>query len=184
MKNYTKMRTNYDYLKILDNFFNFIIVKFKPLTVHAEAVMVDEVWEEVKKKSLNNEILKWYIMTPVNYDYFKVHFNIKQSKKEVSKILAKRYRWMLEHGQKLELHIHLSIIENMPLEEQEKMFNEAIGWIKKELGISVEEFVPGWWAYNKETVKLCKKLGLKIINFSDYNSTHDYHWVLNCRKND
>ena len=86
---------------------------------------------------------------------------------------------MLAHGQKLELHIHLSIIENMPFEEQEKLFNESISWIKKELGITIKEVVPACWAYNEETEKLCEKLGLKLIKFSDYNSTHDYHWILN-----
>lgn len=96
--------------------------------------------------------------------------------------MVKRYKWMLEHNQKLELHIHLSITEDMPYKEQEKLFNEAILWIKKELGITVKEFVPGWWAYNQETVELCKKIGLKLIKFSDYNSTHDYHWILNKTK--
>ena len=172
------MKNKYNFQKLARNLFNFFIIKFKPMTVHLEAIMVDEVWEEIKKKSINNEIYKWYIMTPVNYEYFKVHFNVKKSKKEISKIMAERYRWMKDHNQKLELHIHLSIIENMSFEEQEALFLGAIKWIKKELGIEIKEFVPGWWAYNKETLKVCKKLGLKFIKYKNYNSTHDYHWVL------
>jgi len=172
------MRFNYNFIKIMKNFIEFIIIKFKPLTVHVEAIMVDEVWGKIKEKSLNKKVLKWYVMTPVNYDYFKSSFNIKQSRREVSKIMAERYKWMLKNNQKLELHIHLSIIKDMSFKEQEKLFKESINWLKKEVGINVKEFVPGWWAYNNDTFKVCKKYGLKMIKFSDYNSTHDYHWVL------
>lgn len=176
------MRFNYNFPKIIKHFFEFVLIRFKPLTVHLEAVMVDEVWEEIKKRVLSKEILKWYVMTPANYDYFISSFQIDKSKAEISKIMAERYKWMLEHDEKLELHIHLSIIEDMSLEKQEKLFEEAISWLKKEVGITVKEFVAGWWAYNENTVNILKKRGIKLIKFSDYNSTHDYHWVLKDQK--
>jgi hypothetical protein len=175
------MRTDYNFLKIIKNFINFIRIKFKPLTVHLESIIVDEVWEEIKKKVLNNEVLKWYVMTPANYEYFISSFKIKMSRKEISEIMIERYKWMLEHKQKLELHIHLSITEDMSFEAQEQLFKEAINWLKKEVGIDVKEFVPGWWAYNDDTLRVLNKLGLKMIKYSDYNSTHDYHWVLGRR---
>lgn len=177
------MRTDYDFLRIIKNLFNFVIIKFKPLTIQVEAIMIDNVWEKIKKNVLSKKVFKWYIVTPANYNSLKAYFNIKQSKREISKIMAERYRWMLEHGQRLELNIHLSIIEDMSLEEQEKIFKEAISWIKKELKIKVKEVIPACWAYNKSTMELCKKLELKLIKFSDYNSTHDYHWILKKNKN-
>jgi len=69
-------------------------------------------------------------------------------------------------------------MDNISYKEQEKLFEESIGWIKKELGINVKEFVPGWWMYNKDTIKICRKFGLKMIYERDYDFTHDYHWVL------
>ena len=176
------MRFDYNLPKIMKNLWNSIWIKFKPLTVHLEAIMVDEVWEEIKKKSLNNEVLKWYVMTPANYDYFRSSFKIKRSKEEVSKLMVERYKWMLEHGQRLELHIHLSITRDMNYNEQEKLFKEALAWLREELKLDPKEFVPGWWAYNQETLKVLKKLGLKMVKFSDYNSTHDYHWILDKKR--
>jgi hypothetical protein len=35
-------------------------------------------------------------------------------------------------------------------------------------------FVPGWWSYNEDTVKIIKKLGLKLILYKDYLYLHDY----------
>ena len=140
--------------------------------------MVDKVWEEIKKKVAEKKVLKWYVMTPVNYDFFKSSFGTKLSKKKISQIMKKRYKWMLEKGEKLELHVHLSIIKDMSLNDQEKRFNEAMKWFKDNLGFKPKEFAPGWWAYNKETESILKKYDLKLIKYKDYNSTHDYHWVI------
>lgn len=154
---------------------------FKPLTVHTEAIFLDEVWDKIREKSLRGEVLKWYVMTPANYDYFKVFFNTKLSKQKISKVMTKRYKWMLEHNQKVELHIHLSKLMNMSYKEQEKLFDESIKWFEKNLEFRPKEFVPGWWAYNKETIKILKQHSIKMINENDYKSTHDYNWIKWCK---
>lgn len=152
-----------------------ITSRFKPLTVHTEAIMIDSVWEAVKKEVKKNSVLKWYVMTPANRDFFKSDFNVKISKKKLSEILRRRYLWMLEHGQKLELHIHLSLVAgNMNYKEQDKLFKESINWIKKELGIKPAEFAPGWFIYNEDTLNLCKKYRLKMIYEGDYDYKHDF----------
>ena len=69
-------------------------------------------------------------------------------------------------------------MKNMSYAEQEKLFNESIEWMRKEIGIVPTEFVPGWWSYNKDTLRLCKRFRLKMVNSFDYDYTHDYHWVL------
>lgn len=92
--------------------------------------------------------------------------------------MKKRYRWMIANKQKLELHLHLSMImENMSYKAQDKLFKDAISWMKKELGVTPKEFVPGWWAYNKDTLDLCKKYRMKMIYERDYDYTHDFQWV-------
>jgi hypothetical protein len=174
------MRIKRDYFSAAKRFSAWFFSRFKPLTVHTEAIMIDSVWEKIKEEVRKKSVFKWYIMTPVNKDYFKSEFNVKISKEKLSEIMKKRYKWMLKHEQKLELHIHLSLVMgNMSYKEQEKLFKEALDWIKKELGINVREFVPGWWSYNEDTLKLCKKYGLKMIKEKDYDYTHDYFEVLN-----
>jgi len=172
------MRLKRNYLIAIKRFFEWIISRFKPLTIHTETIMFDSVWEKIKKEVKNNKIKKWYIMTPANLNYFKSEFNLKTSKKNLSDIMKNRYKWMLNNGQKLELHIHLChIMENMSYKEQEKLFKDSLNWIKKELKIEVKEFVPGWWSYNEDTLKICKKFGLKMIFPKDYDFTHDFHWI-------
>lgn len=173
------MRIKRDYFGALKRFYEWLISRFKPLTVHTEAIMIDDVWEEIQKKVKNKEVLKWYVMTPANYDYYKSSFNIKLSKKEVEKIMVNRYKWMIENGQKIELHIHLSLtMQTITYDEQERLFVESIRWFKKKLGITPREFVPGWWSYDSNTLKICKKLNLDMIHPRDYDYTHDYHWIL------
>jgi len=173
------MRIKRNYFAVLQNSWAWIVSRFKPLTVHTEAVMFDNVWGKIKEHVDKKDIEKWYIMTPANYDYFKAYFNVKVSKKELEKVMKQRYLWMIKNKQKLELHVHFSMImENIDIGEQEKLLKESIDWIQKELGIKVKEFVPGWWSYDENTLKLLKKYGLKLIKPKDYDFTHDFHWVL------
>lgn len=173
------MRIKRDYFAPLKRFLDWLFSRFKPFAVHTEAIMMDEVWEKIKESTKKNNVKRWYIMTPVNYEYFKSSFNIKESKEKLSKIMKERYLWMINHNQRLELHIHLAMtMKYISYKEQEKLFNESLGWIKKELNLEVKEFVPGWWAYNKDTLKICQNKGLKMIFPKDYDYSHDYTWVL------
>jgi peptidoglycan/xylan/chitin deacetylase (PgdA/CDA1 family) len=173
------MRLKRDYFAVVRGFWGWFISRFKPLSVHVELVMDDDVWEKIKDKVLKKEVRVWHVMTPVNYELYKTSFNIKMHKNRLSEIMKKRYLWMKEKGEKIELHIHLSLtMKNMSYAEQKKMFKESIDWMKKELGITPKEFVPGWWSYNKDTLKICQEFDLKMIYERDYDYTHDYHWVL------
>ena len=145
--------------------------------MHTESIFIDEIWEKVKEKALQGKVHKWYVMTPANYELLKALFNIKKTKAEISKIMKERYLWLIKNKQKLELHIHLNKIMNITYLEQEDLFKESINWLKKELGITPKEFVPGWWAYNQDTLKILKKYGLKLIKENDYRSIHDYNLV-------
>ncbi len=173
------MRIKRDYIKAIKRSSDWFTSRFKPLTVHTEAIMIDSIWGKIKEKVKTWKVKIWYIMTPANMPYFRSEFNIKMSKNKLSKVMKTRYKWMLNQGQKLELHIHLShVMNNISYKEQDMLFKESINWMKKELGIIPKEFVPGWWSYNKDTLKLCKKYNLKMIYPKDYDFTHDFHWVL------
>lgn len=162
---------------ILQKIYLNLIVLFKPLTVHTEAIVLDNVWGKVQEKALSGKVKKWYVMTPANYEFSKIFLNLKISKKEFSKRMKERYLWLLKNNQKLELHIHLSPIMNITFFEQEKLFKESLDWVKQELSLDVIEFVPGWWKYNQDTLKLLKKYNLKLIKPTDFKSTHDFDWL-------
>jgi len=173
------MRLERDYFGAVKNFFGWFISRFKPLAVHTELIVDDDCWKVIQEKVRDNKVKIWHIMTPANYDYYKNSFNIKYSKGKISEIMKKRYLWLIQNNQKIGLHIHLSLtMKNMTYEEQEKLFKEGLGWMKEKLGIVPVEFVPGWWSFNKDTLKICEKYGLKMIYERDYDYTHDYHWVL------
>lgn len=173
------MRIKRNYFGAVKRAGGFIISRFKPLSIHTELIMDDKVWEIIKQKVKLNEVKVWHVMTPVNYELYKTSFNIKLSKEEVSKKMKERYLWMKEHNQNIQLHIHLSLtMKNMSSQEQEAMFNEALTWMEKELGITPIEFVPGWWSFNDDTLNICKMHKLRFINERDYDYAHDYEWII------
>ncbi len=169
------------FFKHVSKMLRIILVKFKPLTVHTEAVFYDEVWKEIKKKILEKKVLKWYVMTPENYDYLKGYFNFSLSKKHLSEIMKKRYLEMIKQGEKLELHIHLHPIMKISVREQEELIKKSVQWFKSALGYPPREIVFGWWRWNENSEEIAEKYHLKIIKFDDYNSIHDYDWVIKCK---
>lgn len=162
---------------ILQKIYRNLIVLFKPLTVHTEAIILDEIWEIAREKALSGKIKTWYVMTPANYEFTKVFLNLKITKKEFEKKMKERYLWLLSHNQKLGLHIHLNPIMNISYSEQEKLFRESLEWMKKELNLNVTEFVPGWWKYNEDTLKILRKNNLKLVKPTDFKSIHDFDWL-------
>ena len=173
------MRFKRDYSAFLKRKWDWLVSRFKPLTIHTEAIFIDEVWEKIKERVKKGDVKKWYVMTPENYDLYKSSFNVKIPKEKLSKIMKARYKWMIENGQKLELHVHLSLTMNkMSYSEQEKIIGNAIRWMKQEIEVTPREFVPGWWSYDENTLKVLKKYGLKMIYPRDYDYGHDYEWEL------
>lgn len=155
-------------------------IKFKPMTVHTEAIFYDDIWEIIKKKIRNKEIHTWYLMTPENFALTKGYFSLSESKSIIEKKMKDRYLKMKKMGVRLQLHVHLHPLMKINYGDQEKLIKGSIGWLKKEIGIVPSEIVFGWFRYNKDSEKLAKKYRLKIIKFDDFNSIHDYDWVINC----
>ena len=91
------MRIKRDYLAAIKRFLSWFSSRFKPLTVHTEAIIIDSVWEEIKKRAKKRDVLKWYIMTPANADYFRSEFNFNMPSKKLSEIMKKRKAaWLKE----------------------------------------------------------------------------------------
>ena len=164
-------------IKLVRRIFYNLIAAFKPLSVHTEAIVRDDVWGGVKKLALTNKVRVWYIMTPANFEYTKHFLNLKIPKKKYSDIIKKRYLWLIKHGQRVELHIHLNKFMNINKKEQEMLFKESISWGEKNLNMRFKEFVPGWWLDNSETKEILKKYKLRDVAFTKYKYIHDYDLI-------
>lgn len=151
------------------------LYNFKTWGVHTEVVFYDPAWEKIKRICRKRRMV-WFVITPVNHDYAKSFFNCEMSKEQFSKVLAGRYKEMEKMGQRIELHVHLSMGNNMSYEKQKKMVKESLDWMKAN-GFSAREFVPGWWTYNLDLLRILKELKLKAVQKSDYYAIHDYELI-------
>lgn len=157
------------------NFNRLYSYHFKVWGVHAEVVFYDPAWAKIKDICRKRKMV-WFVITPANHEYAKAFFNCELSRKEFSDVLLRRYKEMEKMGQRIELHVHLSMENNMPYEKQKKMVKESMGWLRAN-GFDVKEFVPGWWSYNTDLMKILKELGLRPVKKSDYYAIHDYELI-------
>lgn len=141
------------------------IITNREKTIHVEALVLNNIWNEIKKKIVSKNFIL-YIITPANYDYCNTYFNLEMDKKEFSEILAKRIKYLKKKNEEIQLHLHLSINKEFINEDSQKQkFTEAFKFMNS-LGIYPKKFVAGWWNYNTTTVNLAKQYGINEI--SDY----------------
>ena len=158
----------------------------KTSIVTIESIFIDEVWQEIKRLVESKKIKKWFIVTPADYDYLKSIYNLQMSRLDMANIMAKRYKWMLEHGQELELKIYLTrLANNITKEEQEQRLRQALHFLAKGLKIKPSEVMFGWYASNRDSRELLEDYKLKLINEKSYKKVYaDYEILENIwRKN-
>jgi hypothetical protein len=160
------------------------ILKRKKTVVTVESIFIDEVWQEIQKLSESNKVKKWFIVTPADYDYLKCIYNLQMSKLEMANIMAKRYKWMLEQGQELELKIYLTrLANNITRDEQETKIKQALHFMAKGLKIKPSEVMFGWFASNNSTRELLEDYRLQLVNEESYKKVYaDYEVVENIWK--
>lgn len=148
------------YIRFLQKF-----IKVKEKTIHTEAFVRDDLWNNLKK--LIGKGYVWYVVTPANYDYCKCYFNLRMTKEEFTDKLRDRIKFLKENNEEIQLHIHLcnklAFFDN---ELQDEKFNEAMNFMNS-LGLQPKKFSPGWNKYNDYTLSLAKDYGFKY--FYDFN---------------
>jgi hypothetical protein len=148
----------------------------KPTAIHAESIHIDRVWEKAKQYA-GHKKATWFVFTPENFKLVKETLGFKGSKKEYERILIKRYRWLKNHGQRIQLHVHLRYFpDTMKESDINKKINKSFKWLAK------NEFLPtevvfGWWIWPKCAEVLANKLGLKVVKYFDYYWFHDYDFA-------
>lgn len=157
------------------------IFQRKKNIVTVESIFIDEVWLEIQNLVNSKKIKKWFIVTPVDYDYLKSLYNLQISKLDMANIMAQRYRWMLNQGQELELKIYLTrLANNISKEEQETKLNQALHFMAKGLKIKPGEVMFGWFAYNKDSKDLLIQNNLKLAEEKTYKKIYaDYEIIEN-----
>jgi len=154
----------------LKNFYFRILRKFtkvKELTIHAEAIVREDLWKKIQK--LIGKGFIWFVITPANYDYCKAYFNLRMTKESFSNLLAERILFLKEKNEEIQLHIHLSVIEKYIDDQlQEEKFAEAMKFMNN-LGIKPTKLAPGWFKYNDYTLIVSKKYGIKEVYVFDKN---------------
>lgn len=141
----------------------------KRLVVSVESIFIDEVWEEIQKIVHRGKIRKWFIVTTANYNYLQSLYNLSISKLDLANLMAKRYNWMLQNGQELELRIFTTrLANNIDKQEQEIILKEALHFMAKGLKIKPTEVMFGWYAVNKDGKDLLQQYNLKLADEKSY----------------
>ena len=130
-------------------------------TIHVEAIVREDLWQNVKELIGNDYV--WFIITPTNYDYCKSYFNLKMTKEEFTKILIERINTLKEANEEIQLHIHLCNVKQfLDKSLQDEKFREALEFMNSN-GIHPSKVAPGWNSYNDYTITLAKKYGFKFL---------------------
>ena len=150
-------------MKLKNFYIRFLLryMKEKEKTIHVEAFVRDDLWQNLKKLIGNGFI--WFVITPANYDYCKCYFNLKLTKEEFIKILIERIEYLKNKNEQIQLHLHLCNIKKfLDKELQEEKFEEAMNFMDL-VGVKPTKFAPGWNTYDDYTIFLAKKYGFKIF---------------------
>jgi len=95
-----------------------------------------------------------------------------------TKLVGERYAQLRKLNCRFGLHVHIAVkseINNVPYEDQLKVIRFGHDFLAG-LNITTTHFAPGWWSYNRDTMKACQELGLTYfhITYFDYVSTLTY----------
>ncbi len=171
-------------LKVIKDHYRFRVIKrMRPLHIHTEALYKDEVWKRVQQFVESGRSAVWFCLTPVNYEYINIEFGCKLSKAQYEKVLLQRYKWLADHGQEIQLHVHMRVLPELydspeeSLREQETRLKAALAWMKKH-GYSPTKIVYGWWAEDENSRQLAKKYGLENQLRFEHYYIHDYDFLL------
>lgn len=170
-------------LRIIRDHFHFrLIRRTRPLTIHTECIHRDNVWEAAQRFVNSGKKAIWHVITPANFEFVNAETGCSTDRAAWEKVLLSRYRWLKEHGQKIELHVHLRVkmhlYESRPEAERDakEKIEHACSWLRSN-GFSPAEVVFGWWSCDDFAKGVASRLGLRTVGRLDYYFIHDYDLV-------
>jgi len=151
--------------------------------VHVEAIVVDQIYDRLLAFLKNNDGILLALVTPREYPIMSQLYNLSMDRIEFASIMKRRYihlKWLKAHGLSnlaFAIHIHFTTPKNMNLftyDEQLETIHKATKFFE-EIGLPTTDYIPGAWAWNEDTIKACKKLGIKNFHTKPTGPyKHDY----------
>ncbi|MBN3037057.1 MAG: hypothetical protein JW834_01285 [Candidatus Diapherotrites archaeon] len=155
------------------------VKRTRPLTIHTECLHKDNVWKAAQGYVGSGRKAIWYVVTPVNMDFVRAETGCDFGEKEYEKTILERYKWLQEHGQEIQAHVHLrikmSMYEPSSKEPQEKIM-KSVEWLRRN-GFKVDKIVFGWWSFDDKSQAVAESLGLRVTQRLDNYFIHDYDMV-------
>ncbi len=143
-------------MTILDSFF-----REKKHLILAENIIRDEVWALLKKEIGKKK--EWYVLTPINYDYFQAIENLRVSRDLYINTLTERLNFLRKNNEKIQLLIYLNKIKKFLVKEaQENKIKVAVQFLNS-LNFKPNKLVSIDNVYNADTFHVMKKFGIKEI---------------------
>jgi len=167
-------------LNIIKDHIHFRIIKrTKPLTIHTECMHKENVWKSAQQFVNMGGRAIWFVVTPVNFDFVQTETGCAMNRGKWERTIADRYKWLAEHGQQIEAHVHLRV--KMSMYDSERMMENdarskitgAAAWLNKN-GFKPSRIVFGWWSYNRFAVNTAKEYGMDTVKRLDNYFIHDY----------
>lgn len=138
--------------------------------IHVESIEVDETY--VKLLNYLNEHPKVRLMLLVK-DWPNV---------TTTKLVRERYAQLRKLNYTFGLHVHIAVkseINNVPYEDQLMAIRFGRDFLAG-LNITTTHFAPGWFSYNRDTLKACHDLGLTYFHTTYFDhisvSTYSHLW--------
>lgn len=162
-----------------DHWYFRLIKRARPWAIHTECLHKANVWQAAKMYVDSGMNAIWFVLTPANYEFVKAESGVNTSRKTWERILLERYKWLRDHGQEIQLHVHLRIKMDLytsgaELDKDVKnKISDSVKWMKTK-GFDVNKIVFGWWSYNRHAAAIAESHGLRVINRLDYYFIHDY----------
>ena len=101
------------------------IISKKDYIIHADKIVTDIFWKEGLKYLGMKKV--WYIVTPANFNYCKIIYNLNLKKEDFSNILRKRITFLIENNEEIQLSLFLGKAKEFLDDDLQKIkFQEAI----------------------------------------------------------
>ena len=127
-----------------------------PVTeIHVEKVEVDAIFNRLKEYCLKNPEVMLMLM-------------VKNWKPTTQSLIMERYKELAKLGNPIGLHVHLAIfseIDTLSFKKQKLLLDKGKRFLETELNIKINDFTPGWWSFNEDTLKATNEVGITNFHF-------------------
>jgi hypothetical protein len=137
---------------------------------YKEIIILDDFsnigWESHKEFMGRGYI--WFIITPANFKYLKISYNLEIDKIQLSNDIIDKLDYLKQNKENIQLALFLGKIGKFLLkEEQEKKIREAVAFLNRQ-NIHPNKLYLIDRVFNEYTKFLAKKLGFKTIIYTDF----------------